>query len=128
MISRYTPTTLGPLLIIELAIKSFQNGKSNLLLATYGTGGLGYTLNRARHVVFLERPWTPGDLVQAEDRCHRLGMDAPLISHWFKLGPVDNLVDTLLLNKIDQIDTLLGSKMKSHLSKFLSEELIDLNK
>jgi hypothetical protein len=34
----------------------------------------------------LERPWTPGDLEQAEDRCHRLGMGDGLTCHWLQLG------------------------------------------
>ena len=49
-----------------------------MLLATYGAGGYGYTLHRAKHVVLLERPWTPGDVEQAEDRCHRIGMKGEL--------------------------------------------------
>jgi hypothetical protein len=35
----------------------------------------------------LERPWTPGDLEQAEDRCHRLGMGDGLTCHWLQLVP-----------------------------------------
>ena len=96
----------------EIAINSFQKGEINLLLATYGTGGLGLTLNRARHVVLIERPWTPGDVSQAEDRCHRLGMHGPLTCHWFKLGSVDNLVDSYLLNKTKIIDTLMGNDIE----------------
>ena len=91
----------------ELAVNSFQKGDANLLLATYWTGGLGYTLHRAKNVVLLERPWTPGEVAQAEDRCHRLGMDGPLISHWFKLGLADDLVDSLLVNKSQNIHILM---------------------
>ena len=71
----------------QQSVDRFQQGKSNCLLATYGTGSLGFTLHRARHVVLLERPWTPGDLEQAEDRCHRLGMGDGLTCHWLQLGP-----------------------------------------
>ena len=83
---------------------------SNLLLATYGTGGLGYTLHRARNVVLLERPWTPGEVFQAEDRCHRIGMCGYLTSHWFKLGLADEFVDDLLLNKASNIDMLMEER------------------
>ena len=34
----------------QLAVDRFQQGDSDLLLATFGTGGLGFTLHRARHV------------------------------------------------------------------------------
>ncbi|MEC8214760.1 MAG: DEAD/DEAH box helicase [Cyanobacteriota bacterium] len=94
----------------QQAVDRFQSGVSDLLLATYGTGGLGFTLHRARHVVLLERPWTPGDVDQAEDRCHRLGMTGDLICHWMQLGPADQLVDGLVASKAEQIEILLGPR------------------
>ena len=95
----------------QLAVDRFQRGDSDLLLATFGTGGLGFTLHRARHVVLLERPWTPGDVDQAEDRCHRLGMDGVgLTCHWLQLGPADQLVDGLVASKAQQIEILLGPR------------------
>jgi hypothetical protein len=78
-----------------------------LLLATYGTGGLGFTLHRAKHVVLVERPWTPGDAEQAEDRCHRIGMAGPLQSHWLQLGVADQLVDGLIASKAARISLAL---------------------
>ena len=77
------------------------------MISTFGTGGLGFTLHRARHVVLLERPWTPGDAEQAEDRCHRIGMGASLQSHWLQLGLADQLVDGLIASKAERIELLL---------------------
>ncbi len=92
----------------EESVNSFQRGDNNLLLTTYGAGGLGFTLHRARHVILLERPWTPGDVDQAEDRCHRIGMEGSLTSHWFQLGIADQLVDGLLSNKSEKINIFMG--------------------
>ena len=94
----------------QAAVDRFQQGRSDCLLATYGTGALGFTLHRARHVVLLERPWTPGDLEQAEDRCHRLGMGDGLTCHWLQLGAADALVDGLLASKAERIEVLLGPR------------------
>ncbi len=84
-------------------VDRFQAGGSDLLVATYGTGGLGFTLHRAQHVLLLERPWTPGDAEQAEDRCHRIGMASGLTSHWLQLGVADQLVDSLIASKAERI-------------------------
>jgi len=88
-------------------VDAFQAGRSPVLIATFGTGGLGFTLHRARHVVLVERPWTPGDAEQAEDRCHRIGMGASLTSHWLQLGAADRLVDELIASKAERISLLL---------------------
>ena len=88
-------------------VQAFQSGECRLLLATYGTGGLGFTLHRAKHVVLVERPWTPGDAEQAEDRCHRIGMAGPLQSHWLQLGVADQLVDGLIASKAARISLAL---------------------
>ena len=84
-------------------VERFQRGEIPLLIATYGTGGLGFTLHRASHVLLLERPWTPGDAEQAEDRCHRIGMASGLTSHWLQLGVADQLVDALIASKAERI-------------------------
>jgi SNF2 family DNA or RNA helicase len=91
----------------QALVDGFQAGASTLLIATYGTGGLGFTLHRARHVVLIERPWTPGDAEQAEDRCHRIGMGSVLVSHWLQLGVADQLVDGLIASKAERIAVLL---------------------
>ena len=97
----------------QAVVDRFQAGDNDLLLATYGAGGLGFTLHRARQVVLLERPWTPGDVDQAEDRCHRLGMDGGLTSHWLQLGVADQLVDGLVASKARQIEVLFGRRRLS---------------
>ena len=94
----------------QLAVDRFQAGEIDLLLATFAAGGLGFTLHRAQNVVLLERPWTPGDIDQAEDRCHRIGMDGGLISHWLQLGLADQLVDNLVASKAERIELLLGPR------------------
>jgi SNF2 family DNA or RNA helicase len=61
-------------------------------------------------VVLIERPWTPGDAEQAEDRCHRIGMGAALSCHWMQLGAADRLVDDLIASKAERISLLLEGR------------------
>ncbi|MEY2643747.1 MAG: hypothetical protein RLZZ611_396 [Cyanobacteriota bacterium] len=91
----------------QVLVDRFQAGDHALLISTYGAGGLGFNLQRARHVVLLERPWTPGDAEQAEDRCHRIGSQAALQCHWLQLGVADHLVDALIASKAERIALLL---------------------
>lgn len=50
------------------AIKAFQAGELDLICATTGAGGTGITLSRAGTLVFLQRPWSLVESLQAEDR------------------------------------------------------------
>jgi SNF2 family DNA or RNA helicase len=56
-------------------IRKFQAGDLDLMCATTGAGGVGITLTAARCVVFLQRPWSIVESLQAEDRCHRIGSE-----------------------------------------------------
>lgn len=91
-------------------VDDLQMGRRAWLIATFGSAGLGYTLHRARHVVLIERPWTPGDAEQAEDRCHRIGMGASLTCHWLQLGVADQLVDDLIASKAARIEQVLQAR------------------
>lgn len=48
--------------------KAFQRGELDLVCATVGAGGVGITLNAAKTLIFLERPWSIVKSMQAEDR------------------------------------------------------------
>lgn len=50
------------------AIRAFQAGELDLICATTGAGGTGITLSRAGTLVFLQRPWSLVESLQAEDR------------------------------------------------------------
>jgi SNF2 family DNA or RNA helicase len=55
--------------------ESFQRGELDLLCVTTGAGGVGLTLTAARTAVFLQRPWSLVEAMQAEDRLHRIGAE-----------------------------------------------------
>lgn len=55
--------------------ETFQRGELDLACVTTGAGGVGLTLTAARTAVFLQRPWSLIDAMQAEDRLHRIGAE-----------------------------------------------------
>lgn len=54
-------------------IVNFQAGRLKCFAGTIGAGGVGITLTRASHVVFIDRSWKQAINRQAEDRLHRVG-------------------------------------------------------
>lgn len=59
-------------------VQAFQDGKVQVVLATFGAGGEGITLTAASRALFLQRSWSHIDNVQAEDRIHRIGQERPV--------------------------------------------------
>ena len=57
------------------AVTAFQSGLVRVCIATTQAGGVGLTLTAASAVVFLSRPFSIVDAVQAEDRAHRIGSE-----------------------------------------------------
>lgn len=57
----------------------FQAGLYRGMALTVAAGGVSITLTRAWRAIFVDLPWTPADLQQAEDRIHRLGQTNPCL-------------------------------------------------
>lgn len=62
-----------PLAQRQKIIELFQAGDIKKLICSIQAAGVGITLTKASHVVFVEMPWTQAEFDQASDRCHRIG-------------------------------------------------------
>jgi SNF2 family DNA or RNA helicase len=113
----------------QKAIDSFQAGNTRFLVCTFGAGGLGITLNSAHHVILVDRPWTPGDALQAEDRCHRIGQKNAVLVDWIQCGRVDEKIDALLLRKQANISSIMtGDKTELPLNFDIRSNMDDILK
>jgi SNF2 family DNA or RNA helicase len=64
------------------------HSKTRLLFGNIQAAGTGWSCNSCSTVAFVELPWTPGDLVQAEDRCHGInrGIAGQTTTVYYLLG------------------------------------------
>ncbi|GMN55058.1 hypothetical protein TIFTF001_024180 [Ficus carica] len=71
-------------------------------------GGVGLTLTAASTVVFAELSWTPGDLIQAEDRAHRIGQVSSVnIYYLLANDTVDDIIWDVVQSKLENLGQML---------------------
>jgi len=82
-------------------VNRFQNDKCvRLFIGNLQAAGVGITLTASSHVVFAEISWVPGEVSQAEDRCHRIGQkDSVLVQHLVLAGSVDATMAKTVVRK-----------------------------
>lgn len=97
----------------QAAIDAFQAGQTKAMVCTLGAGNVGITLTAAQTVVLVDRPWTPGDAVQAEDRLHRIGQKNAVTAIWLQANGADEAIDALLQQKHERIELVLAGKRKT---------------
>lgn len=91
-------------------IEAFQRGRIPVLIASITAAGVGITLTASVDALFVETDWTPGLIVQAEDRNNRVGSTAPhtFITTLVASGTLDEHIQRVLANKEEVLAPLLG--------------------
>lgn len=91
------------------AVESFQNDdKCRIFIGNIMAAGTGITLTAASNVVFVEITWTPGELDQAIDRCHRIGQKASVLGQFLMFeGSVDHYMLQINMDKEKVIKKVL---------------------
>ena len=93
----------------QAAVDLFQTSPScRIFIGGIQAAGVGITLTAASHVVFVESTWVPGEVTQAEDRCHRIGQkESVLVQHLILEGSLDERVMGVVIQKQEIIDKAL---------------------
>jgi len=101
----------------QQAVEDFQAGKAQVFVGGIAAAGVGLTLTASSHVIFVELPWTPGELSQAEDRCHRIGQqDNVLVQHIVLEGSIDQRMAQALVEKQNVIDQAMDVMVRKTLT------------
>jgi SNF2 family DNA or RNA helicase len=91
-------------------VDSFQAGELDVVCVTTQAGGVGITLTAASTAVFLQRPWSLVDALQAEDRLHRIGSEiheSIEIIDIVASNTIDSRVRSVLREKAGQLADLV---------------------
>lgn len=88
-------------------VDKFQSGLTPVFVCTFGAGGVGLTLTAASTIILVDRPWTPGETRQAEDRIRRIGQTKPCKSYWMCAFELDRQIDDVLASKNQTVTAVL---------------------
>lgn len=92
-------------------VDDFQKGELDVLFLNIAAGGVGITLTRSNHVLFVEPTWSPALMLQAEDRVHRIGQAAECVNVYHLVA--NNTVDELVFRNLDMKKHGINAVLKS---------------
>ena len=113
----------------DTAISRFQAGEASVMIMNIIAGGVGVTLTKSHNMVINDFDWTPGNLVQAEDRICRSGQTECCNIHYLYAdgAEIDEIFAETLTSKFDTINSAVDGGTGDTIDYY---ELIDkaLNK
>lgn len=82
----------------QLNIDDFQNNPNcKIFIGQIQAAGVGITLTAASDVIFVENSWTPGEIDQCVDRCHRIGQKSGVTTTFLT---VENSIEETMLKVV----------------------------
>ena len=91
--------------------EAFQNGELDIIVCSIEASAEGLTLTAAADLWLAELPYVPGRLIQAEDRCHRVGQDREVVvQHIVAKNSIDIRVSQALKAKQQVLNQLFDGE------------------
>ena len=105
-------------------VQSFQNDhKLRVLIGQTQAAGEGITLTAAAHVIFAEPVWSPKELHQCADRCHRIGQHSPVT---VDLLVTRNSIDAMMLKSVIEKAGVIDALVKEEDHVVNNEKIAEL--
>lgn len=94
----------------EAVVDRFRRDPTaQILLMSYGAGGVGLNLQCANYVFLFDRWWNPAVEDQAVNRAHRIGVDGPVtVSRFLVLATIEERIERILQEKRDLFATIFS--------------------
>jgi SWI/SNF-related matrix-associated actin-dependent regulator 1 of chromatin subfamily A len=94
------------------AVRKFQSSKNiPFFFGNWKAAGIGLNLTASSTLVSLDFPWTPGDLLQGQDRIHRIGQTEKCIIYYLvALNTIEEKLLRALQKKQEIITAVLDGK------------------
>jgi len=98
----------------QIAVDNFMEGRTDAIVLSYKSASEGLDLFRASDSLHLERLWVPANLIQAEDRIHRIGQTRPVTNTYMDAaGTIDEYMANTLDAKRIVIDAALDQESEA---------------
>ncbi|CAM0906944.1 unnamed protein product [Alopecurus aequalis] len=103
-----------PVAVRQTLVTDFQNKDCiKAAVLSIKAGGVGLTLTAASTVIFAELSWTPGDIIQAEDRAHRIGQVSSVNIYYLLANEtVDDIIWDVVQGKLENLGQMLDGEEK----------------
>ncbi len=94
------------------AVKAFQNNpRTRIFLGQTVAAGTGLTLTAANTVIFAQPDWTPANILQAEDRVHRISQTKKvLVQYLITRGSIEESMLSNVLSKMSIATAVLDNQ------------------
>lgn len=112
----------------QASVDAFQTDDDQKVIScSIRAAGVGLTLTAASDVLFLEQGWTPADMDQAADRCHRIGQ-TDSVTAWTLLcaDTIDEYIADIIAEKRSLVDAATEGGDDQQQASVLGDLLIRL--